>query len=336
MNQDHSQRTHALLGGSKVKQAMLCPASVLLQEQYPEQEAGEAALRGTAIHEIAESLLAGNQPLVGDDEMIAIAQGYVDAVREQTPHAKRTLVEHNVTEALSYIHPSLGGNIDLVAIGGGEMLVCDLKTGRSIVPVENNPQLLTYALGAAMSLKAPDNIRVRLAIYQPAQGGWNEWVTDMKRLDQWRDELVEIAVAAGSPDAPMRPSSEACQWCRAKSGCPALKAKALAAAAVEFNGHPITPELLDQAELAGLWVDSVKDAAKRQLIDNPKSIPGWRMKAGRKMVTWKDHAMAELAMKEHPDAWTLKSASAVMKLTEVPPGLINETTAAASLSRSKE
>jgi len=335
MSQDHSTRAHALIGGSKVKQAKLCRGSIMLQEQFLESESSPAALRGTAIHEIAEAMLDGRETNVGDEEMIRVAKGYVAAIKFHTPNAKKLLVEHSVADVLAELHPALGGSIDLVAIGGGELLICDLKTGREIVHPEENAQLLTYALGAAMSLKAPNNVKVRLAIYQPANGGWNEWVTDMSRLKQWKNELLEIAITATAPNAPLTPSSDACKWCRAKAACPAIKEKVLQSARVEFQ--QITPELLVEAELAGIWADSVKDGAKLQLITNPGSIVGWHLKPGRKMVTWKSQALAEKYFKDQRDAWTLKSVSAVQKVVfDLPAELINETSVAASLARVKE
>ena len=109
----------------------------------------------------------------------------------------------------------------------------------------------------------------------------------------------------------------------------------LQSARVEFQ--QITPELLAEAELAGIWADSVKDGAKLQLITNPGSIVGWHLKPGRKMVTWKSQALAEKYFKDQRDAWTLKSVSAVQKVVfDLPAELINETSVASSLARVKE
>jgi hypothetical protein len=103
-----------------------------------------------------------------------------------------------------------------------------------------------------------------------------------------------------------------------------------------IEGQAVTMEMLDAAELCTIWADSVKEAGKRQLIDKPNSIPGWKMREGRKMVKWKDSKMAAALLVSHPEAFELKSVSAVQKLgLEVPASLIDETRTAASLVRAK-
>ena len=51
---------HARISASKIERAYLCPASVSLEEQYPDSS-NEAAERGTWIHKIAETILR-NEP----------------------------------------------------------------------------------------------------------------------------------------------------------------------------------------------------------------------------------------------------------------------------------
>ena len=58
---DHSARKHRRLSGSRIERALLCAGSVQLEATVPEVSTGEAAQRGTAIHEIADALLSGNQ-----------------------------------------------------------------------------------------------------------------------------------------------------------------------------------------------------------------------------------------------------------------------------------
>jgi len=200
------------MSASKIARVAVCPGSLLAEEGLP-NSTSEAAQRGTDIHEIAEQILR-QQPVTGiDAEMLAIAQKYVTTAMEQTAHAKKHYIELDVTEALKTIHESLGGTADLIAIGGGVMTVCDLKTGRIEVSPENNLQLMTYALGAAIALNAPPTVTVRLAIYQPDHGGWREWSCTHADLMAWKDKLRDLAVAAHQPDAPRNPDQDACNGC---------------------------------------------------------------------------------------------------------------------------
>lgn len=333
MKPNHTDRTHARLSASKLESVALCPGKLLLEEQCPDPPASEAAAYGTLVHEIAEAILS-DKPLPENitHEQHDEAKAYIDTAYYKTPNAKKRHIELDVTEALKTIHPSLGGTADFVAIGGGELVVGDLKTGRHKVEPQRNPQLLTYALGAALHLNAPDHIKIRLAIYQ---NEWKEWETDMSTLKVWANDLIDIATNAHAENAPLNPGEKQCQFCRAKAICPALKEKAMQDIRADFNinAMTITPELLNQAKLAELWSASVIDAAKDQIIAGTPII-GWRMKEGRRMKTWINDEMASEALKTHPEAFMLRSVAGVLKAgIKVPDGLINETRTAASLVR---
>lgn len=333
---DHEQRKHARLSASKISRAIQCLGSVLAEEAMPPEPAGAAALRGTVIHELSEHLLLGTDlPENVDPELLSVAQGYVKAIDDFSGSIKKRYIEMNVTKALQEIHPALGGMADLVGTGGNELLVADLKTGRLDVSPENNPQLLTYALGAALTLRAPRDVSVRLAIYQPDAGGWKQWVTDMDYLLDWRDTLAETAAQALQPDAPRSPSEDACRYCRARSVCPALRQKAVAIAKSEFTA--IDALAIEDAKLCQVYAESVLTKAVEQLQAEPTSIPGWKLREGRRMVSWKDRQMAEAILAENKDAWELKSASAVQKLgVTLPEGIIEEKRSAPSLVKAKE
>jgi len=337
---NHTVRLHAKLSASRVPRVALCAGSLLAEDALPQEPSGEAAAKGTAIHELAERILTG-QPISDDApaDLVEVAQKYAHVVTEQTKGAKKHFVELDVTEALKTIHPWLGGTADYVAVGGGVLTVVDLKTGRNEVDPEWNPQLLTYALGAAVALKAPDNVKVRLAIFQPDCGGWKEFWCAYPDLMDWRDSLLGVANRAMQANAPRTPTPEACKYCRARVHCPELQTQVKEQAKQDHCENildMVTMEMLDAAELCSIWADSVKEAGKRQLIDKPDSIPGWKMREGRKMVKWKDNKMAAAMLSGHPEAFELKSVSAVQKLgLDIPPSLIDETRTAASLVRAK-
>lgn len=336
---NHSIRAHARLSASRISRVSLCPGSLLAEEAMPPEPPSEAALRGTIVHELAEDLLHQRSlPEDADQELVKMAYNYVKAVNDFTSQAKRLYVELDVTPSLQAIHPALGGTADLVAVGGGLLTVADLKTGYKDVDPEWNPQLLTYALGAALALKAPDNIGIRLAIYQQTSGGWKEWHCQYADLLDWKERLQDIAAQALTSDAPRNPSASACQYCRARAVCPALRSMAVTIAQDEFGTEmpKITTTMLDEAQLCMTWAEAVMAAAKDQLTKDSESIVGWKLRDGRKMVKWKDEKMAGVLLADKPDAWSLKSASSIQKLgLDLPAGLFEETRAAASLVKVK-
>lgn len=346
----HQARKHKRLSGSKVERALLCAGSVQLEATVPDPGAGEAALRGTAIHEIADALLSGKPvPAEHQDkpqEWIDEAQEYATALTEYVqPWAKKTFVELCVDQGLGQIHAHLGGTADFVAIGAGRLLVADLKTGRIDVQPHWSAQLMTYALGVVLQLKAPPSINVTLAIYQ--DGKLKTWDCAYPDLMDWMDTLTDLSARVWA-DKPLRsPSADACRWCRAKSVCPELSDKAKQIATLVANQDfgivqpegseapvvkvpHITTDMLDMADLLQAWIDDVREKAKRQLIDG-QEIVGWRMRPGRRMVQIIDIEKAERMAQGVKEAWTLKTPSALQKLGVLPSSLFREVNAAGSL-----
>jgi hypothetical protein len=93
--------------------------------------------------------------------------------------------------------------------------------------------------------------------------------------------------------------------------------------------------MLDLAHLAADWSEAVINAAKQQLT-NGATISGWNLKPGRKTRFWKSEALAAAALKDHPEAFSLKSPSAIADLKiEVSDDLIGVKQAAASLAKDK-
>ena len=334
----HANRKHARLSASRIDRVMQCPGSYRLESLMPYEPAGEAAERGTAIHEIAEKILNGIEfdKANVSDEYIDLATQYVNYVDSYFESPRKRLVEVNVDEGLKKIHLALGGTADAILVEGNTLACFDLKTGRVPVSAVENKQLMTYALGAMMQLNAPWTIDVHLVIFQPGVGVSIHKMSGLE-LKAHQDQLKTAAELALTADAPTNPSPDACRYCKAKTICPSMREKVQEAARSDFKPDTtVTPEMLDNAALVAAWADAVQSAAKDQLT-NGVTITGWTMRAGRKTKFWKDEALVMEAFKDNKDAWELKSPSAVLKLgVEVSEDLVGEKSAAASLVRAKE
>ena len=346
---NHTDRAHARLSGSRIERALLCAGSVQLEATLPDQP-NDAALRGTAIHEIADALLKGESvPAHHADKPEDWIQEASDYARTLTEYAaswsKKRFVEMRVDDGLRQLHPSLGGTADYVAIGSGRLLVADLKTGRVDVQPTYSAQLMTYAAGVVLQLQAPASINVTLAIYQG--GKLKTWDCAHADLLDWMDTLKDLSERVWHPTPARTPSADACRWCRAKTICPELNAKAKEIATavahqdfglVQAEGTEppavtiphIDTSMLDTADLLQSWIDDVREKAKRQIVEG-REITGWRMKPGRKMIQIVDAEKAERMAKDVKEAWTLKSASQLQKLGVLPSSLLREVNAAASL-----
>ena len=333
----HAERKHARLSASRAERFMTCPGSVRLEALVPEQPAGEAAAIGTAIHELSERILRGEEIDDPDinPEHLAMAQEYAMFVNTLVEKPRKRLIEVNVDDGLKTLHYALGGTADAVLVDGNHLHVIDLKTGRVLVEAENNKQLLTYALGVMRQFNAPADITCTMHIFQP-RAGHSKWTVSGVDLIKHGHDLRKAAELALSPNAPTNPSPDACKYCRAKTICPSLRQQVQDSARKDFAPDTtVTPEMLDLAHLAQDWADAVISKAKQQLTDG-ETISGWNLRPGRKTRFWKSEALAAAALKDHPEAFSLKSPAAIADLKiEVSEDLIGVKQAAASLVKSK-
>ena len=341
MTIQHTTRKHARLSASRADRFMSCPGSVKLEDQMPYEPAGEAAALGTHIHELGEMLLNGadyDEILTSgvEKENLDMARSYAQFVNTLVENPKRKLIEVNLDEGLKTLHPSLGGTADAVLTESHTLHVIDLKTGRIPVDAKDNRQMMVYALGAMRKFNAPADINVKMHIFQPRTGHSTHTVSG-NDIISFGHELKAAADLANQDDAPINPGSSQCQWCKAKPICPAIRAKSINAARKVFDvNQGISPDMIEDAKLAELWSTSILDAAKKQLIDKPESIPGWYMKSGRKTKFWRDEAIVKEVLKDNPDAFELRSPSAILKAgIEISEDLVGEKTSAPTLAKAK-
>ena len=333
----HTERAHARLSASRAERFMTCPGSVRLEAQMPPEPAGEAAALGTMLHELSEKILRGEEidnPDL-DPDHLQMAQSYADYVNGISANPRKKLIEVNVDAGLKSLHQALGGTADAVIVDGDHLHVIDAKFGRVLVEAKDNKQLLTYALGVMRQFNAPASIQCTMHIFQP-RAGHSKWTVSGIDLITHGLELKKAADLALSPDAPTNPSPDACKYCKAKTICPSMRQKVQDNARKEFaTDTAITPEMLELAHLAADWSDAVITAAKKQLTDGA-TISGWNLRPGRKTRFWKSEALAAAALKDHPEAFSLKSPSAIADLKiEVSEDLIGVKQAAASLAKEK-
>jgi RecB family exonuclease len=346
---EHTIRKHARLSASRADRFMSCPGSYLLEEKMPYEQSGPAAAIGTAIHELSERILRGESIQAGTDpDHLDMAQNYANFVDSLVENPRKRMIEVNVDAGLKSLHHALGGTADAVLVDGDHLHVIDLKTGRVLVEAEDNKQLLTYALGVMRQLKAPKSITCTMHIYQP-KAGHSKWTVTGKHLVTHGEELLAAAKLALTDNAPTNPSTSACKYCKAKPICPSMRQKVQDNARKEFTEivnlsakdetiqvPPVTPDMIELAQLAAAWSEAVLDAAKRQITEGA-TIQGWALKPGRKTRFWKSDALAFEALKSYPQAFDLKSPSAIAKLDiQISADLIGEKHAASSLAKSKD
>jgi hypothetical protein len=332
----HHQRAHSELGASSMSRWSKCPASVALVRGLS-NKAGPAAERGTACHEVAEQMLrkrllldkdhrlygfASDYPLsyyIGnvangieiDEELAETARDYVDACLRILQPDDQVWIERQFT--LDALAPGMDmfGTADLVAYRSTEQLliVIDLKSGAGItVEAENNPQLLYYALGAALSLPGLLIDQVEMYIIQPRVAVPVKRCTiDSLELLEWSADLIDAARATQAVGAPAV-AGDHCRFCLAKPACITYELHALEAARDDFDvieGSEITVSMPDPAELSAedlarrldlvpLLKDWIKtlEAMAFQRLQRKDAIPGWKLVAKKATRKWRDEDAA--------------------------------------------
>ena len=238
---------HSIIGASGYYRWSECPGSVALTKDLA-PKTNEYAEAGTVAHDFSEKILKGEltweeAALIYDDEMIQAVKVYVDFVESHKKSSTWWKVEHGFD--MSHLHPGLFGTCDFVAYDEANkiLIVADFKYGKGhFVEVENNPQLLYYALGALLTIPMVVD-KVYLYVVQPRcprRGlqihGWSTPL--VPNVIEYMMELVHNAKRTEDPNAPLKEGSW-CFFCPAVGFCPAQHAKRRDRAIEQFKDFPI-------------------------------------------------------------------------------------------------
>lgn len=312
---------HALLGASSAARWIACPPSARATENLPDEES-EYAAEGTKAHEVCEVALRRNlknweqgQALMevipggalGKDEksseIIRAANQYIDFIHEQWalfPHKPGVFIEQEVD--VSRWVPGGFGTCDCLMIGDGILHIIDFKYGRG-VPVSpvRNPQLMYYALGAYALFDGIEEIdTVRMSIVQPRiQEEPETWELSLADLLTWaREVLIPAAQMAWKGEGEFCPGPH-CKdhFCKAYPNCRAWQDKYGPLAGFEPLPQPaaLTDEELGDwlRKVQGLaqYARDLEDYAQTALLEG-RSLPGWKLVAGRSTRKWVDQDAA--------------------------------------------
>lgn len=275
--------SHAKLSPSGAHRWMNCPASVVLEEGYPDTSSAYAA-EGTAAHEIASKLLTDPEyePPVGetveiDGHKVLITRSMLDYVYDYVcrvrllAEGKELLVERRLPIDHVTGEAEACGTGDAIIIGDGEITIVDLKFGMGeVVEAEGNQQMQMYALGAVREYSVLDDFeKITMVIDQPR-------IRDVPTSHTiTADELAAFSVEAsaaaeralnlvsmvkgGLPVEDLarqhyNPGEKTCRWCKAKASCAALREEVMLAVSGSTTERA-TPE--EFAQFVAVEVDDM-------------------------------------------------------------------------------
>lgn len=297
------------LRASAASRWIACPASARLSAQMPYVEGGEAAKIGTAIHALAETCYKLNSDPM--NSMGTVVEG-VPMTQENCEFALMHLIAISAIEDelgkgsvivekfLPYQDTSkvkVGGTTDVIGIGKDKrkLIIGDLKTGRGYVDADND-QLRLYALAALEDEHIYQDIdTVELWIIQPHHGETRKHTMTTQELVDWEHYVLVPAIDnCLNPLFQPVPSDSACQYCNAKTICPAQAniAEVVATAPpVEMLTEAQISVLLTKFDMVEGYIKAVRDHALKRM-EQGSVIDGWQLQPKRALRSWNDESEA--------------------------------------------
>lgn len=233
------------------------------------------------------------------EEMYENVDGYLDYVYRRIAEAKERnpdcIIHIEQRVDFSPWVPEGFGTADCIIISDGVIIVIDYKHGKGVyVGVEENEQLLLYALGALNMFRHLFNItQAHLTIYQPRIGNISEWEIGVVQLEKWANRrckpiaaIVWKSLETDSLDGvEFDPSDvDMCRFCKAKVHCRARADARLEMAKYEKDVALMSDKevmaVLGEAEHLGKWASDLKAWAQKQAATG-KKVLGWKLVAGR-------------------------------------------------------
>ena len=284
---------------------------------------------------------------VVDAEMAEQVAKYVNKVREYQGNGI-LMSEQRISISTYTGEEGAEGTSDAVVVRDGELIVMDLKYGMGHkVSAIRNRQMMIYALGVRETHEMAYGPfkSIRLVILQPRLDAVSEWDCTPAELDAfgeevkaaaakalaiWRSRSVEHAID-------LKPSDDACRWCKAKATCPRLAKFVADSCAADFTA--VVPEIgfvenddaqqlaqkLASVPLIENWCKAIRAKVEQQLFAGVP-IPGWKIVQGKKgNKSWRDEAEAEAECKnlrltyEQRYNMALKSPTALLKAIKEKP-----------------
>lgn len=265
----------------------LCPGSWNLERTQPPQPPGPDAEMGTRIHRaLADARMADG---LTEDECkiwLRCAQLATETCQSLLGVPLSECVVHRDCERLwlldDEVQRVISGLPDVVAIYGEAAWVCDYKTGRNeVAPGPDNLQLMVLALLVSRNYNVST---VYVSLIHP----WSDTpvttaVYQERELELARTLVLSTIAEAQKADAPRRPGSPQCDYCRAKAVC--HEARNLTTTLVPTDRIALPLEASEVAD----WlrkVSVVEDiiaavkASVKERLQSGENIPGVRLKPG--------------------------------------------------------
>jgi hypothetical protein len=260
---------------------------------------------------------------IPDSEQRLVVQGYCEFIRDKVILPFKTgavKAEFWVEEKVTIIPDVVFGTADFVGVretpsGSTDLILVDLKTGFGDVHVVDNPQFLSYCIGACNAHSVTGNIIIigYLPRVESREVPWEKWVISVAELQERKEKLTAAATLAHAilegKQEPVYVPGDHCRYCTAKGICRAFnkdlddKVDGLLSSAPITNTLP-DPHSLDiewRLKFLSVWSkikefgDSVYEITLAEAVAG-KDTPGWKVVEGTRRRKWNpDLSVEEVA-----------------------------------------
>ena len=307
---------HARFSPSSGKRYLSCSPSLLLEEQFPDEQSPFAA-EGSAGHEMAEYLI--NKHLkkrtkrpVSDyysDELMEAVEDYtayaVSQIEEAKQNCENPFFGVELKVSLADRVEGCFGTADMVVVDDRKIHIIDLKLGKGVmVDAERNVQLMIYGLGVLDMLGFLYEIEtVELTIVQPRIEHFSTWEISAEELLSWGKEVFEPGAAKALSGEGEFMAGDHCRFCKARFTCRARAEEYLKLAQMEFAEPALMSdeeiaEVLSKADALKKWAEEIYAYAQNEAVINHKEWPGFKLVLGRSNRKYTDETdVAEAAKK---------------------------------------
>jgi hypothetical protein len=275
----------------------------------PYVEGGEAAKIGTAIHALAETCFQlDSDPMKSVGTVVEGITMTEENCEFALEHLKAIwAIEDELGEGCVTVEKFLpyqdtkkvkvGGTTDVIGISKEKrkLIIADLKTGRGYVDADND-QLRLYGLAALEAEQLYQDIDiVELWIIQPHHGEVRKHTMTTQALVDWEHYVLVPAIEnALNPMVQPVPSDSACQYCNARTICPAqtnLAEVVATAPPVEMLSEQQISVLLTKFDMVEGYIKAVRDHALKRM-ESGSVIDGWQLQPKRALRSWTDESAA--------------------------------------------
>jgi len=299
-----SDERHGLPSASGVARLGLCPGSWTLEQKAPPELPSPLAERGTRIHARMEGAEVELSP---EEELVAKEMADFDGVLFDCSTVIREVRLWYKWEGKEEL---FSGKLDAFCIEEktGDGVLVNYKTGRGQQSAHGNWQAMAESLLFFKEYGKP-GMKVKYHFVQPESifGKVVLAVFTEEDLMEFERKILKAISDSKADDPQLRPSEEACRWCKAVSICPAANWRVSDASDVtnktlaELNGASRAAVLDKTKEAAGLadrmW-KSRQVEARTLLANDSASIPGYGTRKGREITKISDSRLAYEAAKE--------------------------------------